>query len=71
MSEMQRDRSNNANAICVPGTIRLFQMHLSRLSGIYYLDPPRRYLAEDITSVVPVRTVGDLLAVDLAGLVPP
>jgi hypothetical protein len=71
MSEMQREKSNNANAICVPGTIRLFQMHLARLSGIYYLDPPRRYLAADITSVVPVRTLGELLAVDLADLIPP
>lgn len=70
MSEMQRDKKNNAKAICVPGTIRLFQEHLASLSGWYYLDPPQRYLATDVTSVVPVRRVGDLLACDLAQLVP-
>lgn len=69
MSEMQRDGDGNAKAICVPGTIRLFQMHLSRLSGIYYLDPPARYLDHDVVTIVPVRSVGALLARDLPALV--
>lgn len=69
MSEMQRDDDRGAaNAICVPGTIRLFQMHLARLSGIYYLDPPARYLLPDVTQVIRVATLGDLLAADLHAL---
>ena len=69
VSEMQRQRNIGANAICVPGTIRLFQRHLAALSGLYYLDPPERYLQPDVTECVPVRTVGDLLARDLPSLV--
>lgn len=68
MSEMQRDKNENANAICVPGTIRLFQTHLAQLTTLYYLDPPARYLAEDVTSLVAVKTVGDLLCRDLPDL---
>lgn len=34
VSEMQRDEEANANEICVPGPIRLYQSHLSKLSGI-------------------------------------
>lgn len=71
MSEMQRDRKRNANAICVPGTIRLFQTHLAKLTALYYLDPPARYLAPDVTSLVSVRTVGDLLCDDLPWLTAP
>lgn len=69
MSEMQRDGDDNANAICVPGTIRLFQMHLAELSGIYYLDPPARYLHDDVAGVVTVNSVGALLADDLPTLI--
>lgn len=61
VSEMQRDGEDGVNAICVPGTIRLFQMHLASMSGICYLDPPSRYLAADVASVVPVFTLGELL----------
>ena len=68
VSEMQRQGTVGANAICVPRTIRLYQRHLASLSGIYYLDPPRRYLQPDVTAYVPVRTVGDLLAHDLPSL---
>ena len=67
--EMQRKRTQGAKAICVPGTIRLFQRHLASLSGLYYLDPPARYLRPDVTSHVSVRTVGDLFALDLPTLV--
>lgn len=65
VSEMQRKRDEGANAICVPGTIRLFQRHLAALSGLYYLDPPERYLQPDVTAHVAVRTLGSLLADDL------
>lgn len=62
VSETQRDdRNRRANMICVPGTVRLFQRHLAPLGGIYYLDPPARYLAADMLDVVPVGTVGMLL----------
>lgn len=66
MSEMQRDEEDGANEICVPGTIRLFQKHLAQLSGIYYLDPPARYLYPDVTSVVKVDYLGGFFAEDLA-----
>ena len=69
VSEMQRRGEAGANAICVPGTIRLFQRHLAPLDGIYYLDPPARYLQADVVDHVPVRTIGDLLAHDLPSLV--
>ncbi len=69
VSEMQRAGEEAANAICVPGTIRLFQSHLAKLTGIYYLDPPQRYLDNDVSSLVPVDTVGTLLSEDLPGLV--
>lgn len=69
VSEMQRDEDAAANAICVPGTIRLFQSHLAKLAGIYYLDPPKRYLEADVSGLVPVRTVGKLLSEDLPALV--
>lgn len=65
VSEMQRDEEETAREICVPGTLRLFQRHLAPISGIYYLDPPGRYLESDVTSVVRVGTLGDLFATDL------
>ena len=68
VSEMQRKRDEGANAICVPGTIRLYQRHLAALSGLYYLDPPHRYLQPDVTAHVAVRTLGCLLADDLPSL---
>jgi hypothetical protein len=61
VSELQRAGEDDCNEICVPGTIRLFQKHLSKLSGIFYLDPPSRYLKNDVTSVIAVETIGDLL----------
>ena len=69
VSEMQRQGTTGAKAVCVPGTIRLFQRHLAALSGLYYLDPPLRYLEPDVVECVPVRTAGDLLRYDLPYLV--
>jgi hypothetical protein len=67
MSEMQLDKSG-VKEICVPGTIRLFQTHLARLSGIYYLDPPLRYLQDDVLKYIKVASLGTFLNQDLAEL---
>lgn len=70
VSETQRDDIRlRVNDICVPGTIRLFQAHLSALSGIYYLDPPFRYLQPDITNLVLVGDYGQFFYFDLPRLV--
>ena len=62
ISEMQLDKkNNNVHEICVPGTIRLFQAHLAELTGIFYLDPPSRYLKEDLTKFVTIGSLGELL----------
>jgi hypothetical protein len=58
VSEMQRDEDANVNEICVPGPIRLYQSHLAQMSGIYYIDPPARYLQTDVTGVLPVGDWG-------------
>ena len=71
VSEMQRQRDTGANAICVPGTIRQFQRYLAPLAGLYYLDPPARYLRDDVTGLIPVGTLGDLLAHDLPSRLEP
>lgn len=70
VSEMQRDKTRGANEICVPGALRLYQKHLATMSGIYYLDPPSRYLQKDVTDWMPVATVGVLLTSDLPNLLP-
>lgn len=70
ISEMQLDKKKNkVNEICVPGTIRLFQKHLAELTGIYYLDPPTRYLQEDVTRVITIGSVGELLTTRLPKLI--
>lgn len=56
VSEMQRDKEDGVNQICVPGTIRLFHKYLAPLKGIIYLDPPERYLQQDVSALVPVKT---------------
>lgn len=61
VSELQRDKDNAVDEICVPGPLRLYQSHVARLTGIYYLDSPTRYLQDDVTSVVPVGTIGAFL----------
>lgn len=71
VSEMQRDEEVGANEICVPGTIRLYQEYLAPLSGIYYLDPPVRYLQSDVTSIIEVSSLGHFFSERIAALVPP
>jgi hypothetical protein len=69
VSETQRDdKKQGVNNICVPGTIKLFQAHLSKLSGLYYLDPPVRYLQDDILSLVPVGDFGKLFKTALKAM---
>ncbi len=70
VSETQReDDKKIVNDICVPGTLKLFQEHLSKLSGLYYLDPPNRYMRKDIAGLITVGDYGKLLKIDLANLV--
>ena len=70
INETQRDDNNlTTNDICVPGTIKLFQSHLASLSGLFYLDPPERYLKKDLTDIIDVKTVGWLLTTKLPELV--
>jgi hypothetical protein len=72
VSETQRDdKTQSVNEICVPGTIRLFQAHLSKLKSIYYLDPPARYLERDITQLLRVSDHGQFFSKDLALLAMP
>lgn len=69
VSETQRDEAHGVNDICVPGTIRLFQSHLAKLHGIFYIDPPERYLQPDITGIVSVGTISSFLTTKLAQLI--
>jgi hypothetical protein len=70
VSETQRDdEDQSVNEICVPGTIVLFQEYLAKLGGIYYLDPPRRYLRLNDEGVIEVASVGALVTEKLATLI--
>lgn len=55
----------------VPGTIVLYHKYVSQLSGLYYLDPPYRYLYKPPPLFPLVRTFGDLLTEDLPVLLEP
>lgn len=56
MSEVQRDdNTGTVKQICVPGTVALFQKHLSRLNGLYYCDVPVRYARADLGAVIDVK----------------
>lgn len=52
----------------VPSTIVLYQKYVAQLSGLYYLDPPSRYIAGGIVGFPIVRSFGHLLTGDLAAL---
>lgn len=52
----------------VPGTIILYHKYVSQLMGLYYLDPPNRYVMGAPATFPAVRTFGDLLTEDLPGL---
>lgn len=65
-SETKRgDKAKKVDDICVPGTIKLFSNYLAPLAGLYYLDPPARYLKKDVQDVIKVSTIGRLLKKDL------
>lgn len=56
ISEVQRDdNTGTVKQICVPGTVALFQKHLSKLNGLYYCDIPVRYARPDLGSVIDVK----------------
>jgi hypothetical protein len=72
MSETQRDdEDTSVNEICVPGTVRLFQKHLAELAGIFYLDPPQRYLQKNLTEIIEVNSIGALMTGRLAEMMEP
>jgi len=62
VSEMQLDGKKGVKEICVPGTIKLFQQHLASLAAICYLDPPARYLENDVRDTLPVHSMGSFLS---------
>jgi hypothetical protein len=44
-SETKRDaRTGQVTEICVPGQLQMFQSRVTKMTRIYYLDPPRPYL---------------------------
>lgn len=67
VNEVQR-KKDSWDYTCVPKTLRQYQHYIARIEGLYYVDPPPRYLDEDVTSVVHVGSVGDLLTRELATL---
>jgi hypothetical protein len=69
VNEIQREQDTGVNDICVPGTLKLFQSYLAKMHGIYYIDPPQRYLQEDITSIIRVGTLASLLINDLRAII--
>lgn len=52
----------------VPATIVLYQKYVAQLSGLYYLDPPKRYLESSVGNFPPTKQFGRLLTQDLATL---
>lgn len=70
VSETQRDdKKTKVNDICVPNTIILFQKHLAKIGGIFYLDPPDKYLELDGVNSLAVSTIGGLFNNRLATIV--
>lgn len=52
----------------VPRTIALYQRYVAQLDGLYYLDPPQRYLTGEIAGLPPVKRFSALLLGDLVDL---
>ena len=52
----------------VPGTIALYQKYIAGLAGLYYLDPPYRYVNDTPAGFPNVGTLGEMLVEDLPGL---
>lgn len=51
--------------VCVPNQVKLYQEHVAKLAGLYYLDPPAAYLALHDAGIITVATIGTLLTGDL------
>lgn len=63
VSEVQRDdKTETVKQICVPGTVSLFQKHLSKLSGLYYCDIPQRYAKPDMQAVIDVKGFSEVFS---------
>jgi hypothetical protein len=74
VSETQRNGSKGVQEICVPTQIEIFQKHLAKLEGLYYLDPPTAYVqarfAQDgFRPRLLVQDLSVLFTSDLANLV--
>ncbi len=67
ISELQRDGEQGVNEICVPNQVGLFQAHMSKLSGLYYADPPISYVNASFHDL-PVKSLDDLFQTDLPKL---
>ena len=68
VSEIQHIKGD-LQETCVPGQVNLYQTHIAKLLGLFYLDPPFRYLTLSKAKVIPVQTVGDLLGGGLQRLI--
>lgn len=66
MSELKRTKEEGVAEICVPGPVKMCQKYLAQLSGIYYLDPPLRYLADGMSESITISSIGQLLTNDLS-----
>lgn len=61
ISENQLNSSNRTiKQICVPGTIKLYEQHISSLYAIYYCDPPQIYVQENFQDIISVKYIGYL-----------
>ncbi len=52
----------------VPNTIALYEKYVAAVAGMYYLDPPIRYVNGDCKGLPPVKRLDALLLEDLAAL---
>jgi len=59
----RNSKTGNVIEICVPGQFQMFQSRVTKMSRIYYLDPPAAYLALSSSHPqVDVRPFGEALA---------
>jgi hypothetical protein len=60
--QLGRDEKKPCYPVCVPKQVTLYQKHVAQMKGLYYLDPPKAYLALSELGIIPVKTIGDLLS---------
>ena len=70
VSETQRLK-RKVQDTCIPRQVALYQKYVSKMDGLYYLDPPPAYLKLNQMKIVAVRTISDLLSEDLASYLTP